>query len=88
MMGALSLLWLAVSHPNELKSLINYKLWHEPPCLENHPEVTRINDPNMQACWKFLDQTSRSFSAVIKELDGELSRIVRKKNKIKRKKKN
>ncbi|KNZ53314.1 farnesyl-diphosphate farnesyltransferase [Puccinia sorghi] len=38
--------------------------------------ITRINEPNMKACWSFLDQTSRSFSAVIKELDGELSRVV------------
>lgn len=31
----------------------------------------------MKQCWKFLDATSRSFAAVIKELEGDLSRVVR-----------
>ncbi|KAH9466682.1 hypothetical protein MJO28_000704 [Puccinia striiformis f. sp. tritici] len=75
-MNLLGLVWLAIRHPQELKALVNYKLWYDPPNLQEHPEVTRINEPNMQACWTFLDQTSRSFSAVIKELDGELSRVV------------
>ncbi|WFD28517.1 squalene synthase [Malassezia nana] len=30
----------------------------------------------MRACWSFLDATSRSFAAVIKELKGELSRVI------------
>jgi hypothetical protein len=30
----------------------------------------------MRRCWDFLDQTSRSFAAVIKELDGDLARTV------------
>lgn len=30
----------------------------------------------MKQCWMFLDLTSRSFSAVIKELEGELCRVV------------
>ncbi|KAA1127058.1 bifunctional farnesyl-diphosphate farnesyltransferase/squalene synthase [Puccinia graminis f. sp. tritici] len=75
-MNLLGLIWLAIRHPQELKALVNYKLWYDPPNLEEHPEITRINEPNMKACWLFLDQTSRSFSAVIKELDGELSRVV------------
>ena len=31
---------------------------------------------DMRACWKHLDNTSRSFAAVIKELEGDLSRVV------------
>jgi farnesyl-diphosphate farnesyltransferase len=31
----------------------------------------------MKKCWDFLDMTSRSFAAVIHELDGDLSRVVR-----------
>lgn len=31
---------------------------------------------DMKQCWKFLDLTSRSFAAVIKELEGELGRVV------------
>lgn len=30
----------------------------------------------MRRCWDFLDMTSRSFSAVIKELEGDLARTV------------
>ncbi len=30
----------------------------------------------MRECWALLDQTSRSFSMVIKELDDELARVV------------
>ena len=31
----------------------------------------------MKRCWHYLDATSRSFAAVIHELDGDLSRVVR-----------
>lgn len=30
----------------------------------------------MKRCWDLLDHTSRSFAAVIHELDGDLSRVV------------
>ena len=30
----------------------------------------------MKDCWGFLDLTSRSFAAVIKELEGDLGRVV------------
>jgi hypothetical protein len=30
----------------------------------------------MRECWSWLDKTSRSFSMVIKELDGDLARVV------------
>jgi farnesyl-diphosphate farnesyltransferase len=30
----------------------------------------------MKDCWAFLDATSRSFAAVIKELEGDLGRVV------------
>lgn len=46
----------------------NRKLWHTPV-----HERDEKNEPETQnACFKFLDQTSRSFSAVIKELHPEL----------------
>mgnify|MGYP001602227765 FL=1 len=37
----------------------------------------RRDREDMKQCWKFLDATSRSFAAVIKELEGDLSRVVR-----------
>ncbi|EGG00549.1 uncharacterized protein MELLADRAFT_50370 [Melampsora larici-populina 98AG31] len=68
--------WLAVTHPKELKAVVNYKIWHEPRSIEDDPEASRIHYKSMKECWTFLDQTSRSFSAVIKQLEGELSRVI------------
>ncbi len=43
-------------------------MWHDPVHVRN-PEKER---PTERACYKYLDLTSRSFSAVIKELNPEL----------------
>lgn len=63
-MGAIYYLF----HPGELRSIIQWKVWHEP--------VNR-RDPStecatLQECFRFLNLTSRSFSAVIQELNHEL----------------
>jgi hypothetical protein len=67
-------------HPqNELRSLVQYGVWHEP-----KRDITSVREhatsgwdrQSMRDCWAFLDLTSRSFAAVIKELDGELARVV------------
>lgn len=55
-------------HPNQLRSIIQWKLWHEP---------VHVRDPSKEseterACFQYLDLTSRSFAAVIKELNPEL----------------
>ena len=67
------------AHPNEFRSLVQYWLWHEPKrditALGEH-ETSGYNRKSMKRCWAFLDQTSRSFAAVIKELDGDLARVV------------
>ena len=39
-------------------------------------ETSGYNRKTMKRCWAFLDRTSRSFAAVIKELDGDLARVV------------
>lgn len=44
-------------------------VWTGSECVDSDRE-------DMRKCWKFLDATSRSFSAVIKELEGELGRVV------------
>jgi hypothetical protein len=71
---------LLFTHPNEFRSLLQYWLWHEPKrditALSEH-ETSGYNRKTMKRCWEFLDQTSRSFAAVIKELDGDLARVVR-----------
>ncbi|CCV00399.1 unnamed protein product [Malassezia sympodialis ATCC 42132] len=67
----------AVTHPNELRALITYKVWRDPVHdIRQHPETSGWDRERMRACWSFLDATSRSFAAVIKELKGELSRVI------------
>ncbi|RAH63415.1 farnesyl-diphosphate farnesyltransferase [Aspergillus piperis CBS 112811] len=55
-------------HPSELRSIMQWKIWHSPVHERNENNETETE----KACFKFLDLTSRSFSAVIKELHPEL----------------
>lgn len=68
-----------LAHPNELRLLIQYWLWHDPTrdiTALSELKASGYNRKTMKRCWEFLDQTSRSFAAVIKELDGDLARVV------------
>ncbi|KAL3469424.1 isoprenoid synthase domain-containing protein [Aspergillus californicus] len=64
---AWNILYFSV-HPSELRSIIQWKVWHNPVHERNEKEDTETQ----KVCFKFLDLTSRSFSAVIKELHPEL----------------
>ncbi|CBQ69191.1 Farnesyl-diphosphate farnesyltransferase [Sporisorium reilianum SRZ2] len=76
-MGLLSYLVLGVTHPTELRAMIGYKLWRDPlNDIKANPDASGWNREQMRDCWGFLDLTSRSFAAVIKELKGELSRVI------------
>ncbi|KAK0531971.1 bifunctional farnesyl-diphosphate farnesyltransferase/squalene synthase [Tilletia horrida] len=76
-MGVLSLVLLLFTHPSEVRSLIHYKVWRDPlNDITRNPEESGYNREQMRACWHFLDLTSRSFAAVIKELRGELGRVI------------
>ncbi|CDU22279.1 Farnesyl-diphosphate farnesyltransferase [Sporisorium scitamineum] len=76
-MGLLSYLFLGVTHPSELRAMIGYKLWRDPlNDIKANPDASGWNREQMRDCWGFLDLTSRSFAAVIKELKGELSRVI------------
>ncbi|MCJ1292413.1 bifunctional farnesyl-diphosphate farnesyltransferase/squalene synthase [Xylographa carneopallida] len=55
-------------HMNEFKSIAQWYTWHDPV----HERDETKEDPSLQICFKFLVQTSRSFSAVIQELHPEL----------------
>lgn len=78
-MGIADYALLALIHPIEFRSLIQYKLWHE-----QQRDLTATKEhansgwdrESMRECWDFLDRTSRSFAAVIKQLDGDLARTV------------
>lgn len=80
MANKLSMLALLVTHPLEFRTLLQYWLFHEQKrditSQQEHP-TSGWDRASMRRCWDFLDMTSRSFAAVIKELDGDLARTVR-----------
>ncbi|KIW07207.1 farnesyl-diphosphate farnesyltransferase [Verruconis gallopava] len=55
-------------HPSELRSIIQWKVWHDPV----HERDESKECETLKRCFYFLDKTSRSFAAVIKELHPEL----------------
>ncbi|KAM4058756.1 squalene/phytoene synthase domain-containing protein [Hirsutella rhossiliensis] len=55
-------------HPNQLRSIIQWKVWHNPV----HRRDTTSETETLQECFRFLNLTSRSFAAVIQELNPEL----------------
>jgi farnesyl-diphosphate farnesyltransferase len=78
-MGAIEILSLALTHPNEFRILLQFWNFYLP-----KRDITKKEEhgssgwdrPTMRRCWELLDHSSRSFSAVIKELDGDLARVV------------
>jgi hypothetical protein len=59
--------------------MITYSIYREPKRDITDPkefETSGYDRESMKECWRLLDLTSRSFSRVIKELDGELARVV------------
>ncbi|TLD25264.1 hypothetical protein PspLS_05603 [Pyricularia sp. CBS 133598] len=67
-MGALKNIAYYAFHPVELRAIIQWKIWHEPV----HTRDPSKERPTETSCFKYLDLTSRSFAAVIKELNPEL----------------
>ncbi|KAH7313496.1 squalene synthase [Stachybotrys elegans] len=57
-----------LTHPSQLRSIIQWKVWHDPV----HKRDPDTESPTLRECFRFLDLTSRSFSAVIQELNHEL----------------
>ena len=55
-------------HVQELRSILQWKIWHTPVHQRDEDKET----PSLKACFRYLDATSRSFAAVIKELNHEL----------------
>ncbi|KJA22820.1 hypothetical protein HYPSUDRAFT_40602 [Hypholoma sublateritium FD-334 SS-4] len=73
--------WIALllTHPLEFRTLIQFYLYHEQKrdiaAQKEHP-TSGWDRQSMRRCWEFLDMTSRSFSAVIKEVEGDLARTI------------
>ncbi|KDR81029.1 hypothetical protein GALMADRAFT_241652 [Galerina marginata CBS 339.88] len=78
-MGAVNWLALLLTHPLEFRTLVQFYIYHEQKrdiaALKEHP-TSGWDRQSMRRCWEFLDMTSRSFSAVIKELEGDLARTI------------
>ncbi|KAF2141061.1 uncharacterized protein K452DRAFT_351719 [Aplosporella prunicola CBS 121167] len=55
-------------HAKELRSIMQWKIWHNP--VHERDESKECH--SLRMCFSYLDMTSRSFSAVIKELHPEL----------------
>jgi len=54
--------------PNQLRSILQWKVWHD----SVHTRDPSKESDTLRECFKYLDLTSRSFSAVIQELNPEL----------------
>ena len=69
----MSMLTLALTHPMEFRTLVQFWMYHE---QQQEHAISGWDRQSMRRCLELLDLTSRSFSAVLKELDGDLARIV------------
>jgi farnesyl-diphosphate farnesyltransferase len=67
-MPSLSSIAYYLVHVSELRSIIQWKVWHNP--VHERDESKESHD--LKECFRFLNLTSRSFSAVIQELHPEL----------------
>ncbi|KAI9172260.1 putative squalene synthase [Paramyrothecium foliicola] len=63
----MSILYYAL-HPSQLRSIIQWKLWHDPV----HKRDPSTESETLKECFRQLDLTSRSFASVIQELNHEL----------------
>lgn len=73
------MLTLLLTHPDEFRTLVQFWLYHDSKRDISSPQeyaTSGWDRESMKKCWELLDKTSRSFSAVIKELDGDLARAV------------
>ncbi|KAF9236086.1 squalene synthase [Melanogaster broomeanus] len=73
------MLGLLLTRPADFRTLVQFYLFHELKrditSQQEHP-TSGWDRATMRCCWSFLDLTSRSFAAVIKELDGDLARTI------------
>lgn len=67
-MPSISSIAYYLTHIHELRAIIQWKTWHNPVHERDESKET----PELKECFRFLDLTSRSFAAVIKELHPEL----------------
>lgn len=56
------------THPKQLRSILQWKVYHEPV----HERDPTKESAELKECFRYLELTSRSFAAVIQELNPEL----------------
>ncbi|KAG0172947.1 bifunctional farnesyl-diphosphate farnesyltransferase/squalene synthase [Apophysomyces sp. BC1034] len=61
----------SLTHPSELRALVAYKFSPKSENKARHQQILATDEPKKK-CYDFLNMTSRSFAAVIQELDYEL----------------
>ncbi|SAL94772.1 hypothetical protein [Absidia glauca] len=61
----------SITHPSEIKALLDYKFSSKSENKLSHQRAL-ASDPNKKKCYHYLNMTSRSFAAVIQELDDDL----------------
>jgi len=74
----LELLFFVLTHPHEFCILLHF--WNHQP----RRDITRKEEhatsgwdkATMRRCWELLDLTSHSFATAIRQLDGDLARVV------------
>ncbi|KAH8550692.1 farnesyl-diphosphate farnesyltransferase [Umbelopsis sp. PMI_123] len=71
----LGILLASLAHPSELNALITYKFFMPKSNMARNKKLI-ANNENKKRCYDFLDKTSRSFSAVIQELQDELRDVI------------
>ncbi|QSZ32169.1 hypothetical protein DSL72_001740 [Monilinia vaccinii-corymbosi] len=67
-MGLLTNILYFSVHPNQLRSILQWKIWHDPV----HTRDLSKESQSLKDCFRYLEMTSRSFSSVIQELNPEL----------------
>ncbi|KAL3480644.1 isoprenoid synthase domain-containing protein [Aspergillus californicus] len=68
-MGLIENILYYAFHPIQLRNILQWKIYHKP--IYGHT-ITDTTTETQRTCFRFLDQTGRSFSAVIKELHPDL----------------
>ncbi|KAK9240644.1 isoprenoid synthase domain-containing protein [Lipomyces kononenkoae] len=61
-----------IAHPKELRAVLQWAIWHE----ALHPRDPSKESDNLKRCYELLAFSSRSFAAVIEELNPELRQAV------------
>ncbi|KAG6865565.1 hypothetical protein C0991_001458 [Blastosporella zonata] len=78
-MGVANWITVMLNHPSDIVTWTQFLLQYRPrrniTSTKEHP-TSGWDRPSMRRCWTLLNQTSRTFASVIKELDGELARTV------------